>query len=166
MKWFEKCARNVYFWLGISVILCYLWFFNDSKIGDVISWVIVLGLVILFGIAISKENKENDIIERQKWNNILKTSLIGTGASTYKTKSNTKTDTGSMIGRSIVGGAMFGTPGAIIGGSTAKQNTTSTITEIPSKERIFLVEYKDGTKKEDVAKIGTEKYKVYMSKLQ
>lgn len=33
-----------------------------------------------------------------------------------------KTDTGSMVGRAIVGGAIMGGAGAVIGGATAKQN--------------------------------------------
>lgn len=42
------------------------------------------------------------------------------------TKSQTKTSTGSMLGRAVVGGVLLGGVGAIIGGATAK---TETITE-------------------------------------
>ena len=37
----------------------------------------------------------------------------------------TKTSTSSMLGRAVVGGALFGGVGAIIGGSTAKSGTVS-----------------------------------------
>lgn len=39
--------------------------------------------------------------------------------------STTKTSTGSMLGRAAVGGAVFGTAGAVLGGATAKKNTTT-----------------------------------------
>ena len=41
----------------------------------------------------------------------------------------TKTNTGSMIGRAVVGGALFGGAGAIIGGATAKKESNSTISQ-------------------------------------
>lgn len=41
----------------------------------------------------------------------------------------TKTNTGSMIGRAVVGGALFGGAGAIIGGATAKKKSNSTISQ-------------------------------------
>ena len=39
--------------------------------------------------------------------------------------STTKTDTGNMVGRAVIGGALLGTTGAVIGGSTANKNTTT-----------------------------------------
>ena len=48
-----------------------------------------------------------------------------------------KTNTGSMVGRAIVGGVLLGGAGAIIGGSTAKRNTVikyGTDTSIHNKE--------------------------------
>lgn len=42
------------------------------------------------------------------------------------TNSVTKRDTGSMIGRAVVGGALIGGVGAVIGGVSAKQNTVAT----------------------------------------
>ena len=41
----------------------------------------------------------------------------------------TSTSTGSMVGRAIVGGVLSGGVGAVIGGTTAKQNTKSSITK-------------------------------------
>jgi hypothetical protein len=40
------------------------------------------------------------------------------------TTATTTSNTGSMIGRGVVGGALLGAPGAIIGGATGKKNTT------------------------------------------
>ena len=40
-----------------------------------------------------------------------------------KGTSTTKTDTGSLIGRTIIGGVLGGVPGAVIGGVTAKKTT-------------------------------------------
>jgi hypothetical protein len=48
-----------------------------------------------------------------------------------------KTDTGSMVGRAIVGGVLLGGAGAVIGGSTAKRNTViehGTDTSVHNKE--------------------------------
>ena len=39
--------------------------------------------------------------------------------------STTKTSTGNMLGRAVVGGALLGSTGAIIGGATANKNTTT-----------------------------------------
>lgn len=47
--------------------------------------------------------------------------------------SKTKTSTGSMVGRAIVGGAIMGGIGAVIGGSTAKSET-STSSEVKSSK--------------------------------
>ena len=42
--------------------------------------------------------------------------------------STSSTDTGSMLGRAVVGGVLAGGVGAAIGGSTAKRETTSSVT--------------------------------------
>lgn len=44
-----------------------------------------------------------------------------------KIDSTSSTDTGSMLGRAVVGGVLAGGVGAAIGGSTAKRETTSTV---------------------------------------
>lgn len=79
-------------------------------------------------------------------------------------KSDTKTKTGSAIGRGVVGGALLGPAGAIIGASTAKKKTVTK--EVDSGERKFLVEYTDGTRAEETAKVGTNRYNYLMSKLK
>ena len=56
--------------------------------------------------------------------------------------SESKTDTGSMLGRAVVGGMLGGTAGAIIGGATAKKKTTTSIStplfEEPHDYRIVI----------------------------
>lgn len=51
----------------------------------------------------------------------------------------TKTKTGSMIGRAVVGGVLTGGVGAIIGGATAKKESTVTPTEIHTQHRYNLL---------------------------
>lgn len=51
----------------------------------------------------------------------------------------TKTKTGSMIGRAVGGGVLTGGVGAIIGGATAKKESTITPTEIHTKHRYNLL---------------------------
>ena len=48
------------------------------------------------------------------------------GQTTITSKGTSAADNGSMIGRAVVGGLVAGSAGAIIGGSTAKKNTSST----------------------------------------
>ena len=48
------------------------------------------------------------------------------GETTRVSDGTTKTNTGSMIGRAVVGGAIAGGAGALIGGSTASKGTTMT----------------------------------------
>lgn len=124
-------------------------------------FVFAIGSVIAFTIFnfVMGSKKEQTV---SKYRSVRSATLIGNGASTYVTK--TKSDIGSVVGRSVVGGAVFGTAGAIIGGSTAK--TSSHTTEIQSNERIFLVEYFDGTHGEESADIGSVRYNYLMSKLQ
>ena len=78
--------------------------------------------------------------------------------------SKTKTSTGSAIGRGIVGGALLGPAGAIIGAGTAKKKTTTK--EVDTGERRFIVEYTDGTRSEEMARVGTSRYQYLMSKLK
>lgn len=48
------------------------------------------------------------------------------GTTTITSQGTTKTNTGSMIGRAVVGGVLTGGVGAIIGGATASKGTTTT----------------------------------------
>ena len=53
-----------------------------------------------------------------------------------KITSTTKTNTGNMIGRAVVGTAMAGGIGAVIGGSTAKRNTDTTVSDVKTTKVI------------------------------
>jgi hypothetical protein len=68
----------------------------------------------------------DDIIERETVHTYRGTSIA-----------TSKADTGSMVGRAIVGGVLLGGAGAVIGGSTAKRNTViehGTDTSVHNKE--------------------------------
>lgn len=79
-------------------------------------------------------------------------------------QSKTKTSAGSAVGRGLVGGALLGPLGAVVGAGTAKKKTTTK--EVDSGERRFLVEYTDGTRSEETARVGTSRYNYLMSKLK
>lgn len=71
---------------------------------------------------------------------------------------------GNSIGRSVVGGAIAGPAGAIIGSGTGKRTTTYQTEH--KAETTFLVYYKDGTKKIDTVEDGSEMYMFYASKIE
>lgn len=119
---------------------------------------VFIGVVVLAFKQYANESKASN----QKMQGVLYTQYIG--ANSYETISKTKTKKGSLVGRSVVGGALFGPAGAIIGGSSAKKKTTS-VTKA-TNEVSFLVFYQNGTIEEDVAIKGTEKYRFYMAKLR
>lgn len=124
---------------------------------------LVIGAVficMIIGAVIDSNNKAES--DRAKMEGVLYTQYVG--YNTYETASKTKTSTGSAIGRGLVGGALFGPAGAIIGGATAKKKTTSTTQA--TNDVTFLVFYEDGTTIEDKAIKGSTKYNFYMSKLK
>lgn len=69
----------------------------------------------------NKEFAFSDIIDCTVNDNIKERETV----QTYRGNSvaTSKADTGSMVGRAIVGGVLLGGAGAVIGGSTAKRNT-------------------------------------------
>ena len=72
-------------------------------------------------VLLQKEFSFSDILDCVVNDNYKETETV----QTYRNNSlaTTRTDTGSMVGRSIVGGVLLGDAGAIIGGSTAKRKT-------------------------------------------
>lgn len=58
------------------------------------------------------------------------------GGATINADSHTMTDTGSLIGRSVVGGLIGGEAGALIGGATASKNTSMSGTIKYSDDRL------------------------------
>ena len=82
-----------------------------------------------------KELPFSDILDCTYNDNVKETETV----TTYRDNSSatTRTNTGSMIGRSVAGGLLFGGVGAIVGGSTAKKDTIvehGTDTAIHNKE--------------------------------
>ena len=91
-----------------------------SKTSDIPSEILVFGQSKYVVI----ENKEipfSDILDCTLNDDVKETETV----KTYRGNSSatTKTNTGSMIGRSVAGGLLFGGVGAIVGGSTAKKDT-------------------------------------------
>lgn len=79
-------------------------------------------------------------------------------------KSTTKTSNASVLSRGIVGVAVAGLPGALIGANGAKKHTITE--EIDSGTRSFWVEYTDGSKAEEIVKTSSSRYQYLMSKLK
>lgn len=71
-----------------------------------------------------------------------------------------RTSTGSAVGRAVVGGAIFGGIGALVGATTAKQKS------IEKHSTTFLVYYNDGNRTHKTVKNGSELYEIYMSRLE
>lgn len=107
-----------------------------------------------------REAEEKDKLAREEARKVVSTKLIHDGI-VQETQSKTKM--GSMAGRAIVGGALLGPAGAIIGGATAKKKIDSH--NVDSGKRTFLVQYANGRVQEETVQVNSAKYKEYMSKL-
>lgn len=119
-------------------------------------WILVI-FIIVIAYAFKKEQGGSRVKQKE----VLSCILIG---NVTNLNSKTKTSTGSAVGRGLVGGALLGPVGAIIGAGTAKKKTVTK--EIDTGERKFLVEYTDGTRSEETARVGTSRYQYLMSKLK
>ena len=121
--------------------------------------------MLLFGLpftmihdAIKKDARERQAAEEYKRElaaKIRKTQYMNANVSTTR-----KTSTSSAIGRAVVGGAIAGDVGAIVGASTAKQKVKSKHTTT------FLVLYKDGHKSLETVADESLEYQVYVDKLE
>ena len=118
-------------------------------------WILVI-FVIVVVYAVKKEMNGSSTQKQ-----VSSCVLIG---SVTNLDSKTKTSAGSAIGRGIVRGALLEPAGAIIGAGTAKKKTVTK--EVDTGERKFLVEYTDGTRSEEIAKVGTSRYQYLMSKVK
>ncbi len=164
----------------IAFIICFVLIFVTQFDGDVVKWMVggvicsISILALPYGICymFTKESAKlnamspderveyeketqrqlaeyNELLVQRK--TIVRTQILDTGSSTYKVK-------GSVLSagsRAIVGGALAGTVGALVGTSTGK----SKIVEKKSKEVRFLVEYKDGHKSTETVKVDSSRYK-------
>lgn len=86
---------------------------------------------------------------------IVKTKIVDSS----HTSSN-QVSTGSAVGRAVVGNALFGGVGAVVGASTAKRKTKEHHTTT------FLVYYDNGTTLHKTVENGTPLYEKYMAKLE
>lgn len=86
-----------------------------------------------------------------KKRNIVSVEIIGANTTTKKS-------TTSSITRGLIGGAMLGGVGAIIGASTGKQKEQNNVT--------FLVTYDDGTTDTVTDKEGGILWDMYMRKMK
>lgn len=73
-------------------------------------------------VILGKEYDFTSIIQCQLTDN----ASIEKGRTTITSQGTTKTNTGNMVGRAVVGGVLAGGAGAIIGGSTASKDTVTT----------------------------------------
>lgn len=88
-----------------------------------------------FVVIAQKEFSFSDILDCTVNDDIIERETVHTYRGTSIATS--KADTGSMVGRAIVGGVLLGGAGAVIGGSTAKRNTViehGTDTSVHNKE--------------------------------
>ena len=126
---------------------------------ETFSLIVVVAFFAIVWFICKPDKKERNSLAGQK---LVKSCVIlGTG---MDLKSTTKTSNSSAIGRGIVGGALFGGVGAVIGASGAKKTTTTK--EVDSGQRRFLVEYTDGTRNEEMVSVGTSRYNYLMSKVK
>ena len=104
--------------------------------------------------------KEQIAQERESWKQQLGENIVKTKYMSGHHVTTTKTSTSSAVGRAVVGGAIAGDVGAIVGVSTAKQKVKEKHTTT------FLVFYKDGHKKLDTVEDDTLLFEVYVDKLE
>lgn len=102
-----------------------------------------------------KKQREYEEQKRQLADKILKTRYMS--GDTIVTS---KTSTSSAISRAVVGNAIAGDVGAIVGASTAKQKVKEKHTTT------FLVFYKDGCKELQTVENNTLQFEVYVAKLE
>lgn len=94
-------------------------------------------------------------IDQEYLDSILKTVIVDSS----HTVTNNGVSTGSAVGRAVVGGALFGGVGAVVGASTAKNKITE------KHSTTFLVYFTDGTQRAITVDNGSKQYNMYISKL-
>ena len=97
---------------------------------------------------------------REKERRLLDEKILKTRYMSGDTVVTSKLSTSSAVGRAVVGNAIAGDVGAIVGASTAKQKTKEKHTTT------FLVFYKDGHKNLETVEDGTLQFEVYVDKLE
>lgn len=102
-----------------------------------------------------KSEEKQARIDREYMDSIVKTVIVDSSHIVV----NDGRKTGSAIGRAVVGGAIFGDVGAVVGASTAKNKVTE------KHSTTFLVYFTDGTQKAITVDNGSKQYNMYISKL-
>lgn len=148
--------------LAFLVAFVFLFFENIDAAAKVLAFTICAAILILPGTLIadlitkSVEKRQAKEDYRQLLSNkIEKTQYMNGNVATTS-----KTSTSSAIGRAVVGGAIAGDVGAIVGASTAKQKVKEKHTTT------FLVIYKDGHKSLETVEDDSLEYQVYVDKLE
>lgn len=140
--------------------------------------VIIIGVAIIFSIAVGiplglrsvkKSNQKAAIVKEKErvaaekqaridqdyLDSIVKTVIVDSS----HIVTNNGVSTGSAVGRAVVGGAIFGDVGAVVGASTAKNKVTE------KHSTTFLVYFTDGTQRAITVDNGSKQYNMYISKL-
>lgn len=122
-------------------------------------------MVLPFVLIANKKKKQREYEESLRRKSIaderfrvVKTKLLD---SCHTATSTSRLNTDSALGRGILGGAAFGTVGAILGVASAEQ-------EVTIHERhttTFMVWYKDGLRTHRTVDNGSDLYNIYMDKL-
>lgn len=119
-------------------------------------------LILFFIWWATKEHREKKEEEERirKWvlKNVVKTKLIsvnGQGSESF-------TSTSGAIGRAAIGSLIAGPVGGIIGASTAR---THTVTRNSQSKYMFMVYYKNGTRKRDTVTEKDWKFDIYIDRL-
>lgn len=119
--------------------------------------IIIVAIILGIWTAVSENKKEKERKEHAT-RTVMRTRIID---SSHTATAISKVNTGSAVSRGVVGGMIAGPVGAIVGASTAKQDT-----EVEEHHTTtFMVYYSNGTRRADTVENGTELYNIYMNKL-
>ena len=122
--------------------------------------VIMFGIVFVTAIITTIVNNADTAKEnRLKRKTVWKTRFID---SSHTATSSSRIRTGSAVARGLVGGALLGPVGAVAGAATGRQRTT--VNE--HHTTTFMVYYIDGSHRVETVENTTERYRIYMSKLE
>ena len=182
-KLFWKCQR---FWAIVSLVFIIVSIFliaNERSITKAIGYewgIMIVGLycaslfLVVFTPSYRKDNtalkainksrqasvREQAIRERENQKRLLADGILKTKYMSGDTIVTSKVSTSSAVGRAVVGNAIAGDVGAIVGASTAKQKVKE------KQTTTFLVFYKDGHKNLETVENGTLTFEVYVDKLE
>ena len=97
--------------------------------------------------------KSEDVVTQLNGTDAVKTKILDHGSGNL-------VGSGGGVGRAIVGGALFGSTGAIVGAATRKQKYAQT------QYTMFKVWYPDGHTEIEQVEHGTAKYKKYLELIE